>query len=223
MNEAVLADLCLSAEELSNDALWPRLLAENLYWASCEGFLQSSVLGAFNGRSTQYVADRERELGFAGNQLRPDLVLIRRADHEAYWTGRDLSGAQRRETLAALAQAIVQFKLIWTQGNATGSAQVTEKAKQVALDASRAAAWSVARESCTTVVGILVSGFHKAGTAAKPFADATLALASSLAQVGWRWANDGALLLDEYADPRWTRFNRPSTAVSARLLWAVPA
>jgi hypothetical protein len=50
MEDQLLQGLKAAVDGLSWDCNWLQLLAENLFCSSCEGFIQSSVLGAFNAR-----------------------------------------------------------------------------------------------------------------------------------------------------------------------------
>ena len=57
MDDPILQELEEATRWLTRDDLWQQLAAENLKWSSCEGFFQSSLLGAFNLRSKTYIAD----------------------------------------------------------------------------------------------------------------------------------------------------------------------
>ena len=84
MNDELLERLVAITELLRGDCLWLQLLAENLFWASCEGFIQCSVLGAFNLQNQRYIADREREVRWDNDKIKPDLLLFQRCAYAAW-------------------------------------------------------------------------------------------------------------------------------------------
>ena len=78
------------------------MLVENAYWASYESFLQSSLLWAFKKVSTDFTVDRERQLLAHGGRVQPDLVVMRRADEQEWWTGRRRRGTAGIQPLVAV-------------------------------------------------------------------------------------------------------------------------
>lgn len=153
--DEITRQLRAATTKLEASTEWRQMLAENLFWASCEGFLQSSLLWAVNQQSTSLFADREKKI--AGTAP-VDLVLFERAVYADYLSARG-------ERLAALCRALVQLKVVWTKGNATGSAVASEKAKSVLYDAVRLAEVCRSNAGCTGVLGVLVAGRHPAGKA----------------------------------------------------------
>lgn len=148
-----------AAQTLSENSFWLDLLAENLYWASMEGFLQSSLLGAFNLGTHGFVADRERALEPNG-ALKADLLVMEQSSdvHEAWWTAREEGGPNAPTRYLGLSQAVVQLKVAWTPGNARGSAVITSKAAAVKSDVVRLR--QCLKDPSLGIVGVLVSGFH---------------------------------------------------------------
>jgi hypothetical protein len=128
-----VSDLLLEAlQRLSGLQSWSSIVAENLYWASCESFLQSSLLWAINASDSALIADRERLLTGSGNKgTKPDLLLFERS-HGQSW----LAATDRSERLR-LGCAFVYAKLAWAKGNATGSATIPAKAKALLSDIAR--------------------------------------------------------------------------------------
>jgi hypothetical protein len=152
--------LLMAARTLSDNSFWLDLLAENLYWASMEGFLQSSLLGAFNSGTHGFVADRERMVALR-RACRPDLLIMRRSSsvHDEWWTARGHGGPKAQAEYLRLAQAMVQLKVAWTPGNARGSSMLTSKAESVKSDVTRLK--SYLKAPSLGVIGVLISGFHQ--------------------------------------------------------------
>jgi hypothetical protein len=171
-----------AAETLSENPFWLDLLAENLYWASMEGFLQSSLLGAFNSGTHGFVADRERALAPRG-AFKPDMLVMERSSgvHEEWWAAREEGGPNAQARYLRLAQAVVQLKVAWTPGNARGSAMLTSKAAAVKSDVVRLR--QCLKDPSLGIVGVLVSGFH-------PESDGAEAIRSSLDVIKGAVANE---------------------------------
>jgi hypothetical protein len=160
VEDRLLAELVKATETLRDDALWRQLLAENLMWSSCEGFIQCSILGAFNLASSEHIADRERKLTVGGDTQPYDLLIMRRSDYRSWWVARN-SGD--RSGLGSLCCGTVELKLVWTKDNAYGSATATNKAIQIAADIEKLANLCCAVEDCRGYVGVLCSGLHNDG------------------------------------------------------------
>lgn len=127
-----VSDLLLEAlQRLPRLQSWSSIVAESLYWASCESFLQSSLLWAINASDGALIADRERLLTGSGNSgTKPDLLLFERS-HRQSWLN-----AERSERLR-IGCAFVYAKLAWAKGNATGSATIPAKASALLSDIAK--------------------------------------------------------------------------------------
>ncbi len=127
-----------ACEGLVRSKEWQDQLAANVYWASCEGFLQSTLLWAFNSfpgthkvDGDRYLADRERYLVWGERRIAPDLVFFGEGDEKRWWDYRD---ARDRENLRSLAAGLVEVKMAWLPGSATGSATLGSKAVSIQTD-----------------------------------------------------------------------------------------
>jgi hypothetical protein len=169
MNDDIIPELIAATLRLRDDPLWLSLLTENLMWASCERFVQCSVLGAFNLASQQYVAARESVFRWGASKVQPDLSLIRPTAYSDWWNS-TLSGRPQMVT------GVVQLTMVWTEGNAGGSAIVTQKAPKIARDADGLSRFAAAHPGCRAYVGVLTSGAHvpDEGRAALDSADALI-------------------------------------------------
>lgn len=127
------SDLLLEAlQRLTGLQSWSSIVAENLYWASCESFLQSSLLWAINASNGALIADRERLLTGSGNNgTKPDLLLFERSYRQSW-----LDATDRLERLR-IGCAFVYAKLAWAKGNATGSATIPAKASALLSDIAK--------------------------------------------------------------------------------------
>ena len=152
-----------------------QLLAENLYWASCEALVQSAALYSFNSTSTQFIADRERQL----DGLKPDLLAFDRQDHDQWWTARSLGD---REALGNLTKGLVQFKVAWTEGNANGSAKLGPKTRAIRTDIDRLRAWGEVHPGRDLFWAVLLGGFHEPGAGVRALSEAEETIGGSLKQ-----------------------------------------
>ncbi len=127
----MIEQLTKAAEVLAADLRWRDMLAVNAYWASYEGFLQSSLLWAFNNVSTDFSADRERQLLTGGRRVQPDLVVLRRTDESKWWAARD---SRRSGAVQPLVHAAVMLKVAWDAGHSRSGATPRAKARAVRND-----------------------------------------------------------------------------------------
>lgn len=216
MNDEILGGLVVTVESLRQDSNWLRILAENLFWASCEGFVQSSILAAYNAQNLPLVADREKVLKWDGGSITPDLLVFRRADY-ADWR-RSANGTGRN----SLAHALAQITMVWTRGTAGGSAVVTEKAKKIARDAAGLIRFCDAHSGTLAYLGVLTSGFQPAGHGASAVEDAVCVVRAALARNGISIAQEShTTILDGVLLETWETLGRPSpsTCVFAGLHW----
>lgn len=203
-----------AARMLSMNTFWLDLFAENLYWASMEGFLQSSLLGAFNLGTHGFVADRERALASRG-AFKPDLLVMERSSgvHEEWWTAREEGGSNAQARYRRLVQAVVQLKVAWTPGNARGSAVITSKAAAVKSDVARLQ--QCLENPSLGIVGVLVSGFH-------PESDGAEVIRSSLDVIKRAVANEvdsgnEVMLLARARPARWSPVLKKGQALFSTL------
>lgn len=160
MDDPILLELEEATRWLTRDQVWLQLAAENLKWASCEGFFQSSLLGAFNVRSQTYIADREKRFALSSDRsICPDLLILERASYVDWWAARRHT---KQAVLRPLCRGAVQMKLVWTKNNASGSATVKSKAKSVVRDATDLEEFCRQRMGCTGYLAVLFSGRHAA-------------------------------------------------------------
>lgn len=137
---------------------WNEILAQNLNSASCEGFLQASLLGWFNigeARSKDFWAERERRLLCAnGWKVQPDLILVPYADWDEYGKAKGLRKS-------GLVDAGVWIKVAWEKGNdwSSASAVPAQKAKEIAKDVEKGR-WFLGgrRNRRDALLAILISG-----------------------------------------------------------------
>lgn len=211
MEDDILQELIAATLRLRDDPLWLSLLTENLIWASCEGFVQSSVLGAFNLASQHYVAARESVLRWGASKVQPDLSLFRPA---AYSDWRNSTPFGRPQMVTGVAQ----LTLVWTEGNAAGSAVVSQKAPKIARDADGLSRFAAAHPGRSAYVGVLTSGAHEPdeGRAALDSAAALIRehLAAQTISVEHEERID--LLANRLLD-HWVGWSRHSSAVG---IWA---
>lgn len=154
MEDDIFQGLIAATLRLRADTLWLSLLTENLMWASCEGFVQSSVLGAFNLTSQCHVAARESVLRWGASKVQPDLSVIRPAAYSEWWNS---TPSGRPEIVTGVAQ----LTMVWTEGNAGGSAVVNQKAPKIARDADGLSRFAAAHPGRGAYVGVLTSWAHE--------------------------------------------------------------
>jgi hypothetical protein len=130
------------------------VLAENLFWTSCEGLLQCALLAEFNRAGGRWVADRERRLA-PGWQ--PDLLLFpSRNVGEWKWSGR----AHKRESVCGL----VHLKMAWTEDWSSGSASPAARRDAVEDDANKLIHMAETHANQASLFfGVLVAGVSADG------------------------------------------------------------
>lgn len=198
---------------LGNNTSWCAMLAENLYWASCEALVQSALLHTFNAASSNFVADRERALV---GSMKPDLVVLDRSDHDAWWNARE---HRDQLQLRRLVQAVVQLKVAWTKGNASGSAVVTEKAKRVRDDVEGLLRLQQSFPTWRLFWAVLIGGFHESGRGGLALDDAEAILRAGLRREHGSKDIQTVTILDDMSLDHW-KPHREVPLASARLLWA---
>jgi hypothetical protein len=206
---------------LAADSSWRALLAENLLWASSEGFLQASLLGALNVRGGDHVFDRECVLDRLPSKFQPDFLAIRRTDYVPWWRAKS---SRDPAAMRGLCVGVGELKLAWTAGNATASANVTNMADSVAAQARRLAEHCAAHGHCLPWTMVLVSGFHPASVG-RPALDACLStILDRVSRAGLGWAVRSVDVFDGLELPHWSTLGRrPDRALHARLLVLAPA
>ena len=212
-----LGCLVNAVNALSWDASWCDTLAENLYWASCEGFIQSSLLGAINWTSDLHVADRERSVGNGEDNIQPDLLLMLRGNHDSYWSERLANGPVSLNFLRAL----VQVKLVWTEGSAKGSAVISQKSRQVTGDIDGLRLFisgkrSIEKLSIEGFQIVVVSGFHTLGEGRR-FVDA--AIDRVRGEISPPYSDQLRIsLLEDYRPRRWEVMRSNGLSVTSDLI-----
>ncbi len=215
MSSHLSKDLDAALWSLADDSRWRSMLAENVYWASCEAFVQTTLLWAFNSRSKAFVADRERRLRKEPT-WKPDLAIMSRDDHDAWWGARR-AGRCDSKTLRRLARGIVELKVAWTPGNATGSAVLTQKAKTVRDDVDGLEAARTEAPNSEMYMGVIVSGFHKT-EGAKALADSLVIIRDALPKA-IRTAATTIPLLDGFESAAWKDILENGKKGYSSLLW----
>jgi hypothetical protein len=213
-SEEALADLGRSFDALAADERWCAWLAENIYWASCESFLQTTLLPVFNQTSGRFVTDRERKLD--GN-WHPDIAIMRREDHDKWWRARDDSD---KAALRGLVRGVVQLKVVWTEGNAYGSAVLAEKLRAVDSDVRGLQNRAEQVPEAALVMGVLVAGFHKPTEGRGKLEDAVDQVTSVL-KGGKEETARRVTLLDGFEAEHWRGLLRGEKRAWATLVWAI--
>jgi hypothetical protein len=122
--------------DLRDSPFWMELFRQNISCASPEGFLQSSLLGAVNrigGNRNGLWCDRERKTCTEnGGYFKPDLWFV--IDSNTDWAEwRQLAGAEK----LMRTQGLVETKVAWAEGWATGSAVLSSKLMQIEDDLNK--------------------------------------------------------------------------------------
>ncbi len=127
----VATALIQALQRLPTIPTWSAIVAENIYWASCECFLQSSLLWSINTLAgSKFLSDREKLVTGTGNSgTKPDLLFFR-ADCHAAWR----AATRTRKEARQLGVGFVYVKLAWSEGDATGSATIPAKASAIVDD-----------------------------------------------------------------------------------------
>ena len=198
--------VCAAARALAGDERWCDMLAENLYWASMEAFLQSSLLAAINRTDEGFIADRERNVS---PRLRPDLLVFPVRAHDAWWQLRER--AQEDTSLSDVLRLAVQMKVAWTRGNATGSATLPNKIAATRSDIALLHEVLPGKGA----VAVLVSGFHPRGDGAR---EVEAALRALVAEVPATAESLVLPLLEDYRPARWDKLLEPDRAAFS-MLW----
>lgn len=216
MPSSLATDLCSALWTLADDARWRAMLAENIYWASFEPFVQTTLLWAFNTKSKDFVADRERRL-HRNPDWKPDLSIMDRKDHDAWWEARSAKPCDDA-MLRRLARGIVQLKVAWTPGNAYGSAVITQKAKDIRTDVEglRGAQNKVSRAEL--FMGVIVSGFHERHDGPGALDDSARIIVEALPKPLQETVTSMALL-DGFESPVWKDVHAKGNGAYSRLLW----
>jgi hypothetical protein len=134
---------------LATSRLWVELLRENVYCASYEGFVQTSLLGAINSQQAKRTlwCDRERRVRVNGKVIAPDLWLVN-AEVDAWnlWEEAKAHPVKARlNPMLQVAKGAVEIKVAWTKDWAGGSAVISQRAKEIAK----------------TITKLRVSGSHR--------------------------------------------------------------
>ncbi|MCB9608975.1 MAG: hypothetical protein H6716_20455 [Polyangiaceae bacterium] len=164
-----------AAQLLASDKRWREMLVENAYWASYEGFLQSSLLWAFNKVSTDFTVDRERQLLADGGRVQPDLVVMRRADEQEWWTGRKRRGTAG---IQPLVQGAIMLKVAWDAKHSKSGAAPRAKAQAVLDDEAKLRR---IQGEMTRIVGVVVGAWSDERSSL----GAVLAEAEQVVLAGW--------------------------------------
>jgi hypothetical protein len=212
--DEVVADLRRSFRALAADKRWRGWLAENIYWASCESFLQTTLLPVFNQTSERFVTDRERKLD--GN-WHPDLAIMSRAHHDEWWHARNVS--KNKAALRGLVRGVVQLKIAWTERNANGSARLTEKVKGIRKDVHGLMGRAKSLPEATLLMGVLVAGFHKPAEGKRKLRTAVEQVGSVL-NAATGLAPNRVVLLDDFEADHWHPLLRGEKRAWATLVWA---
>ena len=121
---------------LAASRLWVGLLRENVYCASYEGFVQTSLLGAINSRQAKpkLWCDRERRVRINGKIVAPDLWLVNAKvkDWDLWEKARLNPVAARLNPMLQVSKGAVEIKVAWTKDWAGGSAVISQRAKEIA-------------------------------------------------------------------------------------------
>jgi hypothetical protein len=218
MADPLLDELVEATEKLKADPFWLALLTENLAWASCEGFFQSSILGAFNQTSQRYIADREKKFVVQEERAAPDLLLFERSNYAAWWRGRRTA---KGAGLIDLCLALVETKLVWTEGNAYGSYVLSERSGAVAGDALKLAKVCPTLPDCRGYLAVLISGLHPPGIGGRFLNQARETVQEKLARTGLVREYRQVGLLDGGTLPHWETLDRgdPPDGMWAECLW----
>lgn len=216
--DRLLAGLVKATVTLRDDALWRQLLAENLLWSSCEGFIQCSILAAFNLASSEHIADRERKLTVGGDTQPYDLLIMRRSDYRNWSVART---ARDRTGLGSLCCGAVELKLVWTKDNAYGSATAPNKAIQIAADIEKLANLCRAVEDCRGYVGVLCSGLHNDGKGDTYLQDAMKIVEVRIGETRLVRERVTVPLLEDHELSHWQGLQRgdPAPLLWAQMMW----
>ena len=138
----VAAALARALKRLPTVPSWSAIVAENIYWASFEPFVQSSLLWSINTLDgSALLSDREREVvcwqtenenkKMRRHSIKPDHSVFRadcRSDWSAAYKKRDLRGLRR------LSIGFANAKLAWSEGDASGGSTIPNIADKIETD-----------------------------------------------------------------------------------------
>lgn len=211
---SLAADLDTALSALADDSRWRAMLAENVYWASCESFVQTTLLWAFNTTSKTFVSDRERQLLDA---RKPDLSVLERAHHDAWWEARGATPCDAA-TLRRLARGVVQLKAAWTRGNACGSAVTTQKAKDIRADVDGLQDARKKVPNADLFMGVVLSGFHERKDGPGAVDDAAKIIIDALPKPLQKSVRS-ITVLDGFESPAWKDVHAEGNGAYSRFLW----
>jgi hypothetical protein len=188
-----------------------RTLAENscLGSASAEGLLQALLATSINAwPNGGYYAERECKL-LPESQRPIDLYLYERSRRKEWMECRTRGDRLGR---GACVVAAAEVKLVWIEGNATGSAR--DRLSAIRRDVEKLAAVQMAYSACKAVVAVFVGGSHDREREPAPLLEAAISeIAGSLGDRGFE-AHEPLDLLNAYRPDDW---DTERDAVSLRL------
>jgi hypothetical protein len=149
---SISGDVRKAIQALVHSKHWQNALLENVYWASCEGLLQSALLTEFNALSSAVVASREKALQ---SYWKPDLAMIPRSGVTAWHDAVDRGD---RAEMSSLAKAVFEVKVTWTKPCCSGGASLTAKADEIREQQQALREFAESHPKVATGVVIAIAG-----------------------------------------------------------------